>query len=229
MKSRAILFTVLLLPTIVYIYFALGVPKTFRAPFFGPRHSIIVKDKNGNDKTDTSYFAIPSFTCHTVGNTIFNTEKLSGHLYVAVFVNPDSLTTLLPSLAEDLHLNREKYKYARFVFFYPGDSLGNVTPSCPDFGKDLKLNEDSAISLYLSPATFDSLHAKYYFVPDPSRKKDPWQTWSDAILIDHKGRIRGYYNIRMASELKKLKEDVPFINFRDEAAETIDNSTIEKR
>ena len=48
-------------------------------------------------------------------------------------------------------------------------------------------------------------------------------------MIDYKGRIRGYYNIRFAAEVKKMKEDVRFIMFRDEEAATIENSSVTQK
>ncbi|HEU4716188.1 MAG TPA: hypothetical protein VFU15_00055, partial [Bacteroidia bacterium] len=215
-------------PTLIYIYFALGVPKAHRAPFFGPRHAFVHKDKNGNDVTDTAYFSIPAFACKTVNNIPFQSATLDHHMYVALFVRPDSIDALLPVLAQDVRLNRSDYKYARFAFFYPGDSAGNAPASAPDFASDLKLGVDTAFTLFVSRAAFDSLHDNAYFVKDASRKNDPWKTYSDAVIVDYRGRIRGYYDIRSASELKKLKEDVNFIYFRDESAETIENSTIEQ-
>ncbi|HET6992568.1 MAG TPA: hypothetical protein VFJ43_14640 [Bacteroidia bacterium] len=229
MNKRLTLILVLFLPILIYIYFALGVPKAFRAPFFGPRHTIQVTDKNGNPKTDTAYWSIPEFTFLTSNGQRFNSKTLDGNLYIALFVNPDSMKSTLPIFAEDIQLNRMSYNYGRFVFFYPGDSAGNPMKDAPDFAKEMKLGVDTAYTVILPPVTFDSLHDKQYFVPDPSRKKDPWATWSDAVLIDHKGRIRGYYNIRYAAELKKMKEDIRFIKFRDEAAETLDQSKVEQK
>src|ERR1041385_3746951 len=153
MKKRVTLFLILLLPPLVYIYFALGVPKTFRAPFFGPRHAIQVADKkNGGFKTDTVYYSIPSFESKTTNGKIFDRKALDGHLYLALFVDPDSLKSTLPILAEDILTNRESYRYSRFVFFYPGDSLGNTLPGTPDFAKEMKLGSDSAFTLIIPRA-----------------------------------------------------------------------------
>lgn len=229
MKKRLALFSVLFLPILIYIYFALGVPKAFRAPFFGPRHTVQVKDKNGNPKTDTVWYSIPPFQFSTTGNHTFDSHTLDGNLYIALFIHPDSLKKTLPIFAEDIKLNRMSYNYARFIFFYPGDSLGNQIAGSPDFASEMKLGADTAFTVFLSPSAFDSLHDTQYFIPDPTRKKDPWATWSDAVLLDHKGRIRGYYNVRYAAELKKMKEDVRFIKFRDEAAQTLDDSKVEQK
>ncbi|MEO5642433.1 MAG: hypothetical protein ABIQ40_16780 [Bacteroidia bacterium] len=229
MKKRLAVLAVLFLPILIYIYFALGVPKAFRAPFFGPRHAIQVTDKNGNPKTDTAWFAISPFEFQTSGNHTFNSKSLDGNLYIALFVHPDSLRQTLPIFAEDIKLNRMSYNYARFVFFYPGDSTGNALPHSPDFANELNLGPDTAFTVFVSSEKFTYMHDAEYFVADPSRKKDPWATWSDAVLIDHKGRIRGYYNIRYAAELKRMKEDVRFIKFRDEAVQTLDESKVEQK
>lgn len=229
MKKRLTLISVLILPVLIYVYFALGVPKAFRAPFFGPRHAIQVKDKNGNLKTDTAYFSITPYKFTSTDNQIFDSRLLDGNLYLAFFVHPDSMKITLPIFAEDLKLNRMSYNYARFVFFFPGDSIGNPQANAPNFAQELKIGLDTAYSVFVSPGRFDSLHDTQFFVPDPARKKNPWATWSDAVLIDHKGRIRGYYNIRYAAELKKMKEDLRFIKFRDEAAETLENSSVEQK
>ena len=229
MKKSLILFSILLLPPIVYIYFALGVPKTIRAPFFGPRHAIEVNDKNGNPKTDTAYYSIPPFRFKTNNGSIFDSKSLDGHLYLALFVDPDSMKKTLSIFAEDMLTNKATYTYSRFVFFYPADSLGNPPKDAPDFANELKIGTDTAVTVFVPRTTFDSLHNNEFFIPDATRKKDPWATWSDAVLLDYKGRIRGYYNIRYAAEVKKMKEDVQFIFFHDEAAETIEKSTVTQK
>src|SRR3954469_6166303 len=146
MKKRLTLFSILLLPPIIYIYFALGVPKTFRAPFFGPRHAIQVTDKNGNPKTDTAYYAIAPFEFKTKDGGNFKSASLDGRLYLALFMDPDSIKKTFSILAEDILTNRSTYNYSRFVFFCPGDSLGNPPKDAPDFAKDLKLGTDSVFT-----------------------------------------------------------------------------------
>jgi hypothetical protein len=139
------------------------------------------------------------------------------------------MNSMLPIFAEDLKLNRMSYNFGRFVFFYPGDSLGNPLPDAPDFSKEMKLGLDTAFTVFLPPADFDSLHDKEFFLPDPDSKVKPWNAWCYATLIDHQGRIRGYYDIRYAAELKRMKEDIRFIKFRDEAAETLEESKVEQK
>lgn len=231
MKKTLILIAILFLPALIYLYFALGIPKVVKAPIFGPRHAVQVVDpKSGDLVTDTAYHIIPAFRCLTTGGLVFDSkERLDGRSYVAVFIPGDSLKSMLPILAEDIKMNRKSYGYARFVFFLVTDSAGSLPVNAPDIGHELLMGADTAYTVFVTQAAFDSLHNNHYFVADATRKKDPWQTQTDAILIDRLGRIRGYYNIRYAADIKKMKEDVNHILFRDEAVQTLEESKVEQK
>ena len=228
MRKRLLLLSVLFLPILIYIYFALGVPKASRAPFFGPKHAIQVTDKNGNPKTDTAYYTIPEFNFHSLENPAFTNATVAGNLYLAIFAQPDTVKKNFAIFAEDLKLNRMSYNYARFVFFCPGDSSGNKIEGTPDYRKELGFGTDTAFTVFVPAGKFNEVHDSY-FPPDVRREKDPKRTWHDAVLVDRLGRIRGYYDIWSAADLKIMKEDVRFIKFREEAAQTLENSKVEQK
>ena len=220
MKKGVLLAVILFFPAFVYVYFALGIPKVTKAPIYGPRTV---------QGTDTVYYTIPAFSCTTTGGVSFSSKsKLDGRLYVAIFLPPDSIKTMLPIMAEDYLHKRNTYGYGRFVFFLEGDSLGQVPLNAPDIGKDMGMGVDTAFTVFLSHDEYRKKH-DHYFVADPSRKKDPWQTTTDAVLIDRLGRIRGYYNIRYAADLKKMKEDVNHVLLRDEGVQTLEESKVEQK
>jgi hypothetical protein len=230
MKKILTLSAILFLPAFIYIYFALGIPKVRRAPIYGPREAVQVTDAEGKTTTDTSYYTIPAFSCLTTGGLSFSSKAtLDGRSYVAIFLPPDSIKTLLGMLAEDLQTNKKSYGYARFVFFLTTDSSGHVATDAPDVGKDLGIGVDSAFNVYMTPEVFDSVRLQHYFIHDPAHPKDPWQTTTDAVLIDRLGRIRGYYNIRFAADIKKMKEDVNHILLRDEGVQTLEESKVEQK
>jgi hypothetical protein len=220
MKKAALLLGILFFPGIVYVYFALGIPKVIKAPIYGPRTA---------QGKDTTYYTIPAFSCMTTGGFSFSsTAKLDGRLYVGVFLPPDSLKTMLPILAEDVLHKRNTYGYARFVFFMHGDSAGQTPMDASDIGRDLGLGVDTTYTVFLSPQQFEKVHKDFY-VADAARERDPWKTTTDAVLIDRLGRIRGYYNIREYAELKKMKEDVNHVLLRDEGVQTIEESKVEQK
>lgn len=226
MKKGLILSAVLFLPVTIYLIFSLGVPKVKPAPVFGPREAVEVTRENGRKKIDTLYYHIPAFNCTTVEGRLFSSQKLGEKLYVACFVQRDSIGSLFGLLVQDLKLNKSKWAQARFLFFQQGDSLGQPPPGGSSLATDIPF--DSVQTVFLSPTAFDTLRDKHYFIPTPGLKKQPWQSTSDLVLIDGKGRIRGYYSSRSAAQLKLLKEDVPHVLFHDEALETLEQSTIKQ-
>jgi hypothetical protein len=229
MKKILTLLVILFFPALIYIYFAMGIPKVMRAPIYGPRHTVEITDEDGTKKIDTAYYAIPAFSSLTSGGLLFDTHKrLDGRSYVAIFVPPDSIKSMFTILAQDIKLNRASYNYARFIFILQTDSTGNVPVNAPDMANDLLLGTDTAFTLFVRPEKFDTLQQQY-FVHDPDRKTDPWTGMTDAVLVDRLSRIRGYYNIHSAADVKRMKEDVNHILMRDEGVQTLEESKVEQK
>ena len=218
MKKALLLITILFFPAIVYVYFATGIPKVIKAPIYGPRTA---------QGKDTTYYTIPAYNCTTLGSSFSSQSQLDGRLYVAIFLPPDSTKTMLPIFAEDVAHKKNTYGYGRYVFIMQGDSAGKAPLNAPDVARELGFGVDTGFTVFMSPSEFERVHNDFY-VADPARKKDPWQTTTDAVLIDRLGRIRGYYNIRYAADLKKMKEDVNHVLLRDEGAQTLEESKVEQ-
>lgn len=227
MKKGLILIAVLFLPVTIYLIFSLGVPKVMPAPVFGPRTPVLVKTKTGGVKTDTSYYHLPAFSFTTAEGRLLSGSDLKENLYVAAFVEPDSVSKLFTFLLQDLKLNTGKWGKVRFVLFERGDSLGR-----PPAVKTELVNafpKNVAQIAYLTPETFDTLRNNHFFVTTPGLQKQPWFNYSDFVLIDREGRIRGYYNMRLASTLKPMREDISHVTFHDEAVKTLEQQNIEQK
>ena len=140
-------------------------------------------------------------------------------------MHPDSIRAVLPILAQDLKVNKRTHTYSRFVFFWPEDTL----QAAPDLAGQLGLGTDTGYTLVLPPAAYQAMRDGQYFLPNPTQSKKPYATLSDAVLIDRMGRIRGYYNIRYAADIKKMKEDLRHVLLRDESVKTIEETKVEQR
>ncbi|MGL5892573.1 MAG: hypothetical protein ACRC3B_21960 [Bacteroidia bacterium] len=227
MKKGLILSAVLFLPVTIYLIFSLGVPKVMPAPVYGPRTPILVKTKTGGVKTDTSYYHLPAFNCTTAEGRLLSGADLKGNLYVAGFVEPDSVSKLFTFLLQDLKLNFGKWGKVRFVLFERGDSLGQP----PAVKSELltAFPKNTAQLGYLTPEAFDTLLNNHFFISTPGLKQQPWFNHSDFVLIDREGRIRGYYDLRDAATLKRMREDIGHVTFHDEAVKTLEQQNIEQK
>ncbi|MCU0432628.1 MAG: hypothetical protein MUC87_04140 [Bacteroidia bacterium] len=228
MKKGLILSAVLFLPITIYLIFSLGVPKVKPAPVFGPRTPVLVKTKTGGTKTDTSYYHLPAFSFTDAEGRLHSGSELRGSLYIAALVERDSASKIFLYLIQDLKLNKGKWGRARFLFLEKGDSLGQK-PAAGFVLENGGIPWDSVQLGALTPAAFDTLRDKHFFIETPGLAKQPWFTKSDFVLVDRAGRIRGYYNIRSAPELKRLREDISHVTFHDEALETLEGQIIEQR
>jgi hypothetical protein len=227
MKKGLILIAVLFLPVTIYLIFSLGVPKVMPAPVYGPRTPVLVKTKTGGVKTDTSYYHLPAFSFTTAEGRLFSGSDLKENLYVAAFVEPDSISKLFTFLLQDLKFNFGKWGKVRFVLFEKGDSLGHAPAAKTELVNAFPKNV--AQMAYLTPVAFDTLCNKHFFIPTPGLKQQPWFNRSDFVLIDREGRIRGYYDMRLASTLKRLREDISHVTFHDEAVKTLEQQNIEQK
>lgn len=226
MRKGLILSLLLFLPVTLYIIFSLGVPKAMPVMIYGSRQPILVKAKNGREKTDTLYHQIALFKALDENGRSVESSTLKGDLYIAAFIEKDSIASLFGELVNDLKLNAHKWTQARFVFFQRDDST-HAAIAHSTLKKDFPWTNTQ--TLFLSDSLFDAFRAKQYFVATPGIAKDPWTSTSNFILIDRIGRIRGYYNVCSATELKRLKEDLKHVFFHDKAGETLDQQKVEQR
>jgi hypothetical protein len=226
MKKGLILSLLLFLPVTIYIIFSLGVPKVMPVSVYGPRSTVLVKKKNGREKTDTLYYQIKPFSGLDAASRPFSTTSLKGNLYIAAFMEQDSIGKLLGELYADLKLNAHKWTRSRFVFFLRDDSThAAITKST----LQVDFPWESTQTIFLSDSLFNRMRNEAYFVSTPGMLQNPWTDKSNFILIDRVGRIRGYYDIRTVTELRRLKEDIKHVTFHDEASATLEQQNVEQR
>lgn len=231
MKSRLLLFAILVFPTALYVFLSYGVERYKPAAIYGPRKPIEVTQKDGTKKTDTAYFTIPAFDAKRSDGGDFHLSQLNGRMYVAEFLDPDSASNgwNVGAMINFYKIHRTEFGGISFLFFWPVDSAATGRKA-PDMAKEFQLPNDSVTVLEMPRARYDSLRTATYFIDDPARTKEPYtQKMYDMVLVDKQQRIRGYYNGRMVVKSKELKEDILHVRIHDEAHTTSDNMKIEQQ
>jgi hypothetical protein len=226
MKKGLTLSLLLFLPVTIYIIFSLGVPKVMPVFIYGPRSTVLVKKKNGREKMDTLYYQVKPVTGLDAASRTFTTKSLQGNLYIAAFMEQDSVGKLLGELYTDLKLNAHKWTRSRFVFFLRDDST-HATIARSTLQADFPW--DSTQTVFLPDSLFNRMRDDVYFATTPGMQQNPWTDKSNFILIDRIGRIRGYYAVRTVTELRRLKEDIKHVTFHDEATATLEQQKVEQR
>ena len=89
--------------------------------------------------------------------------------------------------------------------------------------KNKKLRNNKNIHFYTAPsASYDSL-TKSYFLEKPY-----YIDYSFFLLIDQNRHVRGYYDGRYVSELKRLIEEYQHLRLKEEKQKLIDANEIKK-
>lgn len=81
----AVLISILLLPSSIYLVLTTGRHNFVHLPIVGPREAIEVVDENGNTIVDTVYHQIPDFTLINQDGDTVTREDMLGKIYVADF------------------------------------------------------------------------------------------------------------------------------------------------
>ncbi len=215
MRKGIILLTVLLLPITIYLIFAISTIHYVRVPHYGA-HSTRIITVNGREKTDTVYHSIGAFA-YISSHGLLSSKALHGHLYIAAFIQPDSVRNgyNCAALKAYYKVNKGELDTLHFVFFclWKNDSLHHA----PNYADTMALRKDRSFTAYPDQNDISYLRKENYFSPGPVSKPMPWKSGNDLVLIDARGCVRGYYDGRYAPEITRMIEDIKHIKFHDEA------------
>ena len=78
-------------------------------------------------------------------------------------------------------------------------------------------------NLYWNHKSYDSLNISYF------KQKPYYVDYSFFVLIDKNRHIRGYYDARYVSEIKRLTEEYQHLRLKEEKEQMIKSNTIESK
>jgi hypothetical protein len=218
------LLALLLLPSLIYVFFALTKANFRKLPYHGPK---AVRDTliDGAVKKDTVYYIIPSFTLSDPQRNETDIKTFTGNTYIATIIRDWGPETAkqLKGLAEYTHLQQEDLIYMKFVFFVQSDS--SLPAPLPQMADTLGLQKEKCITLHGTKEQVDRVEKLYYVGIEGAMHK----LIKQSILVDSKGHVRGYYDISSAAGMKILKEDFEHLLLHDEARHTKEQFNIETK
>ena len=225
MKRKGLfVFLILLLPSLLYVFFAVSKANFRKLPYHGPK---AVRDTviSGQVQKDTVYYTIPSFHITLNGEQRKSTELLKDTIYIALFIDKwdKGLVEQLQGLAEYAVRKKEDLELMHFIFFTPLDTLAPKGAFSP--GDSLGLDKGSSTTLQFRRDVYDTLKT-WYFVPVNGLK---FRHTKLAVLVDGKGRIRGYHDTGSVMGMRTLKEDFQHLRLRDAVDEHRESFKIEQK
>lgn len=207
---------ILIVPSFFWVVLEMSTINSYRLNFYGP------KKLNGKDtvfyKVGSEFFI--SSNKDTTGLEPFTIDTLDYPIYALMFIkkayNED--TYRIGGLVEYLNYKKEKIGHIPFFLiteFANKESFiqNNLT----------KLSENKNVNFLNVPANkFDSLNFTYFI------EKPVYIDYSFFVLVDQNRHIRGYYDGRYASEVKRLTDEFKHLRLKEAKQKLIQENEIKR-
>jgi protein SCO1 len=202
-----VLASIIILPCLFWLFLIMGKNHFRKLEVFGP--------KDVNEKGDTLYHSIPSFTFINQDGKTISDQAVEGKIYVASFFFA-TCPTICPEMNENLKGVTENFKdnkEIKFLSFTVNPEQDSV-PALKEYAS--KRNADSNQWWFLT-GNKDSIYTlarEGYLVPAAEGKTaEDFFHSQDFILVDRENHIRGYYDGLDAADVKKLNEEIKVLLF----------------
>lgn len=222
MKNKKLLFfVILLLPALFKIILEFTTINSRKLPYYGPKVAI---------GKDTVYYKVTSTfkMLPTKSDTIstlksFELDTVSYPLYAICFIKQSYKKDnyRLAGLSEYVQYKKDKIKLIPFIIVTPCSGPNDST-SLKEMEK-LSIDSKNISSLYWNTSSFDSLNLSYF------KEKPIYIDYSFFVLVDKNRHIRGYYDARYVSEIKRLTEEYQHLRLKEEKDQMLKTNKIESK
>lgn len=219
MKNKKLLFFVILLfPALFKIILEFTTINSRKLPYFGPKvlagtDTVYYSATDRFKKAGASDSTLTEIRLDTVNYPLFAV------CFIKQAYKKDNYR--LAGLSEYAQYKKEKIKHIPFIIVTPyqgpADSSG--------FGALSKLQEgnEDILPLCWPAPSFDSLNLLFF------KNKPVYIDYSYFVLIDKNRHIRGYYDARYVSEIKRLTEEYQHMRLKEEKEKVIKINQIESK
>ncbi len=208
-KKPIFLLIIIVLPVFLFIFLQTFGTNRYKLPIFYPQGTEVVI-KNGKEVIDTIYHHIPEFTLKDQNNNIFNSKDLLGKIYVTDFFftrcgNP----SLCPKMSSELVRIQEAFEKESSVEIvsFTVDPNYDTPKVLKEYANRYNATDGKWHFLTGDKKDIYQLARYSYFLTAGEEEESIKPDFIHAvkfILVDRKGRIRGYYNGVDKEEVDKL-------------------------
>ncbi|MES2565657.1 MAG: hypothetical protein V4565_02255 [Bacteroidota bacterium] len=220
MKNKKLLFFVILLfPALLKITLEFTTINSRKLPYYGPK---LLSGK------DTVFYKVGSVfkklnTTDSESMKTIEVDTVNFPLYAVCFIKQSYKKDdyRMAGLAEYAQYKKDKIKFIPFIIVTPCTGTGDT--SCLREMEKLSVGNKNILNLYWHPQSFDSLNLSYF------KEKPQHIDYSFFVLVDKKRHVRGYYDTRYISEIKRLTEEYQHLRLKEEKDQMVQVNKIESK
>ncbi len=220
-NKKLIFFVILLFPALLKIILEFTTINSSKLPHYGP------KTLNGKDtvfyQVASEFKSVSSDKNDSIGLHKFEIDTMNYPLYAVCFIKQSYAKDnyRMAGLTEYVQFKKDKIKFIPFVIVTPCDGPNDST--CLGEMKKLSVGNDNIINAYWNTRSFDSLNYTYF------KNKPYYVDYSFFVLIDKNRNVRGYYDTRYISEIKRLTEEYQHLRLKEEKEQLLKTNKIESK
>lgn len=211
-KKAAILIAILLLPSLFYLFLYTGTNNYKTLPFYGP------KEVNPASPKDTIYHTIPDFSLINQNGEAVTQNDLKGKIYVADFFFVTCPTICPKMTTHMLELQKHFYDIKDFhLVSYTVNPEHDSVEVLKNYAENIRAI-DSLWDFVTGPKDeIYELGYKGYMVNamEDEMAEGGFLHSQWLVLVDKKGRIRGYFDGTSTSETNNLMDAIEIL-FKEE-------------
>ena len=106
-------------------------------------------------------------------------------------------------------------------------SFSEINQTCKIKGFEMEIEEmeiaSNVLNLFWKPSSFDSLNYSYF------KAKPYYIDYSFFVLVDKRRHIRGYYDGRYVSEIKRLTDEYQHLRLKELKQDMLNQNKIESK
>lgn len=212
MKKSFILFTIIFLPSIIYLVFSTGRVNFIHLPIFGERNGVVIRtDSLGKQHTDTVYHTIPPFSFTNQDGRTITDKTFEGKIYVANFFFT-TCQTICPKMNTAMQQVQERFKeYPKLLFLsHTVNPQFDTVQALAAYAKKVHANTDTWFFVTGDKKSIYDIAIDGYLLPvgeDP-RAEGGFLHSEQLVLVDKEKRIRGFYDGTSVKEMSDLVDDI---------------------
>jgi hypothetical protein len=222
MKNKKLLFfVILLLPALFKIILEFTTINSRKLPYYGPKVAA------GSDtifyKVNSTFKVFSNKSDKIQSLKSFELDTVNYPLFAVCFIKQSYKKDnyRLAGLSEFAQYKKDKIKLVPFVIVTPCSGPNDST--CLKEMEKLSIGNKNILSMYWHTSSFDSLNLSYFI------QKPIYIDYSFFVLVDKNRHIRGYYDARYVSEIKRLTEEYQHLRLKEEKEQMLKTNKIESK
>lgn len=214
-NKKWLLLVIIAFPSLFWLILETSTINSRRLPIYGPKKVIAEGDTGFYKVSDRFYKQISEGSSELIATAI---DTATSPLYAIMFIKDKYREDAyrLTGLWEYLNYKKQKVEHIPFVLVTEHDGVSSKA------GTELKkLSDNENVHFYVwKKNSFDSI-VKSYFAEKPY-----YIDYSFFMLIDRNRHVRGYYDARYVSEIKRLIDEYQHLRLKEEKQKLIETNEI---